>query len=90
MNCATEAIPDMILLTQYYTIGALLSLQSMIPPNKHLDFPPLMGGCSEGLDAFREHQIKELQVCESSVCMVTHIPRVWINRVRLPILLVVS
>ena len=23
-------------------------------------------------------------------CMVTHIPRVWINRVRLPILLVVS
>ena len=53
-------------------------------------FPPLMGGCSEGLDAFREHQIKELQVCKSSVCMVTHIPRVWINRVRLQILLVVS
>ena len=52
MNCATETIPDMILLTQCYTIGALLSLQPMITPNKHLIFPPLTEGCSEGLDAF--------------------------------------
>ncbi|CAM9918724.1 unnamed protein product [Ascophyllum nodosum] len=32
----------------------VLSLQPMIPPTKRLTFPPLTGGCSEGLlDAFR-------------------------------------
>ena len=34
----------------------------------------------------RENSLGEIMY----VCMVTHIPRVWINRVRLPILHVVS
>ena len=53
-------------------------------------FPPF----DHGLDFFTSTYVK-IQSVQSSmiflvVCMVTHIARVWINRVRLPILLVFS
>ena len=54
-------LPGIILLTQcYYHRGTclnameeVLSLHPMIPPKRFNIFPPLTGGCSEGLDAFR-------------------------------------
>ena len=55
-------LPDIILLTQcyYYLSGntfkfheEILSLQFMIPPKRCDISPPLTGGCSEGLDAYR-------------------------------------
>ena len=56
-------------------------------------FFPLTGGCSEGLDAFRL-KLRGLFFCTKySTCMYGHtytVARVWINRVRLSILLVVS
>ena len=52
-------LPDIILLTQYYLhrgtcLNAMkrfvLYLQPLIPPTKRFDiFPPITGGCSEGL-----------------------------------------
>ena len=35
-------------------------------------------------------QLTTSRIGNLTVCMVTHVARVWINRVRLPILLVVS
>ena len=53
-------LPDMILLTQYYfhrgtrlnAMKKFLYLQPLIPPKRFDTFPPLTGGCSEGLGAF--------------------------------------
>ena len=81
----------------------VLYLQSMILPKRFDIFFPLTVGCSEGLDAFRFTVSLDamlynkfgLRVPDNSmysmyVCMVITHSRVWINRVRLPILLVVS
>ena len=52
-------LPDILLLTQWYHHrGTLLNamkrfyLQPLIPPKRFDIFPPLTGGCSEGLGAF--------------------------------------
>ena len=54
-------LPDNILLTQCYfhrgtrlnAMKRFLYLQPLIPPKRFDNFPPLTGGCSEGLGAFR-------------------------------------
>ena len=54
-------LPDIILLTQWYhhrgtRLNAMkkfcIYLQPLIPPKRFDIFPPLTGGCSEGLGAF--------------------------------------
>ena len=49
---------------------------------------PQTYGTEEVCDAFIV-QIIVNNIVQVSVCMITHIARVWINRVRLPILLLV-
>ena len=64
--------------------------QPMFPPKRFDNFPPCLGGCSEGSHAFNFF----LKGAVYTVCMMyvwlSHIAKAWINRVRLPILLVVS
>ena len=50
-------LPDIIMLTQYYlhrgicfnAMQEVLYLQPLIPPKRFDMFPPITGGCSEGL-----------------------------------------
>ena len=71
------------------------SLQPMIPP-KYLDIFSPSGRCSEGLDAFRsffKQPALWLTHTVVYVCMYvwsSHIARVWIDLVKLSILLMVS
>ena len=55
-----ELLPDIMMLVQCYfyrgtrlnAMKRFLYLQPLIPPKRFDIFPPLTGGCSEGLGAF--------------------------------------
>ena len=44
-------LPDIILLTLFKCHEEVLYLQPLIPPKRFDIFPPITGGCSEGLGA---------------------------------------